>query len=49
MSYGTPPGPVQIAVDIVNSTDSTGEQTPSQHTSSDIRSDHDYVVWVGSE
>lgn len=46
-SYGTPPGPVQIAVDIVNSTDSATpaeEQAPSQQPSSGIRSDHDYVV-----
>ncbi|MPC13353.1 hypothetical protein E2C01_006085 [Portunus trituberculatus] len=47
MSYGTPPGPVQIAVDIVNSTDSstTGSQpAPPLQSSSDARSDHDYVV-----
>lgn len=46
LSYGTPPGPVQIAVDIVNSTDTTatGEQASPQQSSSVVRSDHDYVV-----
>uniref|UniRef100_A0A0P4W1F1 RING-type E3 ubiquitin transferase n=1 Tax=Scylla olivacea TaxID=85551 RepID=A0A0P4W1F1_SCYOL len=47
MSYGTPPGPVQIAVDIVNSTDSStagSQPAPPPQSSSDARSDHDYVV-----
>lgn len=46
LSYGTPPGPVQIAVDIVNSTDSTSgsQSAPPPQSSSDARSDHDYVV-----
>ncbi|KAG0728421.1 E3 ubiquitin-protein ligase RNF13 [Chionoecetes opilio] len=47
-SYGTPPGPVQIAVDIVNSTDAAaaaaGEPAVPEQSGSDVRSEHDYVV-----